>query len=528
MRWKHPIVALAALAFLSSGSSRADEIAVLPVGDPARALELVSGEAGDLIDLAGAPKDDGSRAKSFDDLVAACAAADVVVVGEIHVQRAGHELQERLVRALASRRPVALGLEFFEDEDDAALARYVAGRTDAETMLDETGWYASGGFPHAPYLALVDACRDAHAPVFGLNVPRSVVRTVSRQGWDALTPEQKERIGPLGDEDPRHRFVVDMMMGGIGSSMGPAFEGMLRGQMTWDAAMARAILRARAGLAKDRLIIAVAGMGHAAHGLAIPARLRAADPALKVLVLNPVVAEKPPENAQSHPGMESTANATMSRGFADWAMVLPDEEGAEERPTFGMTLKEDAGAVKLDAVEDGSPAARAGLKAGDVLTSVAGEPAPKTLAATRWRLSQLGWNERVELGVKRGDRSLVVPVIVVPPVDGPGRWLTSRDASSLLDRFDPLSPAGLVSKPLAGLPQARLVLLGSKPVRLDVLDGSRLLQSWTLDDAARPTLGLLAEPASDGAVRIEIDRDADGRVTAQRRFDASGKPLTAG
>jgi uncharacterized iron-regulated protein len=520
-------VALSLLLSLAP-AALADEIAVLPLGEPGRALQLVTGEAGEILDLAGEPKD-GSRVRSFDEMVSALATADVVVLGEQHDHAAGHQFQVRLLSALAAARPIALGMEFFEGEDDAALAEYGAGRLSAEELLERTGWYAAGGFHHEAYLPLVDACRRAGAPVFGLNVPRTVIRTVSRQGWDALADEQKAQLGPLGEPDPRHRFVVDLMMGGVGASMGPAFDGMLRGQMAWDAAMAGSILRARQGSARGRLVVALAGMGHCAHGLGIPARLRAADPALRVVVLNPVVAERPPENAMTHPGMEATATATMSRGYAEWAHVLPDEEGRQEFPAFGMTLEVPEGAKlpSIKSVETGAPADLAGLRAGDVLTEISGRPAPATVGAARFALSPARWGDRVVLGVQRDGRRLDVPVLLVPPADGPGRPLTSRRASFVLDAFDPASSRPVEAAPAPGLPQARLIEARGKPVRLDILEAGRLAQSWTLDAGARPVAGVLAEPASDGAVRVEIERDAAGSATAVRRLDAAGRPIAS-
>src|SRR5204863_332428 len=131
-------------------------------------------------DLAGPAREDGSRVAPLDALAQALSKADVVLLGEHHTNGAGHEQQAKLLAALvATGRPIALGMEFFESEDDAALARFVAGTTDVDAMLLETGWYEGGGFNFEYYRPQVEIARAAKAPIIGLNVPRSVVRTVS-------------------------------------------------------------------------------------------------------------------------------------------------------------------------------------------------------------------------------------------------------------------------------------------------------------------------------------------------------------
>jgi hypothetical protein len=305
---------------------------------------------------------------------------------------------------------------------------------------------------------------------------------------------------------------------------------MVRGQRAWDAAMARSILRAREGVARDRTVVVVVGMGHVAHGLGIPERLAAAQPGPSVRVLCPVSAERPEPQAQVHPGFEASETATFSAGLADYVYVLPDEAGEEAYPRFGVTLEQAEGSadLRVSSVEEGSVAARAGIRSGDVLTAISGEPVT-SLAPTRLRLSRARWDERLELSVRRAGATLLVPVLLVPPTDGPGRWLESSRASWLLDGFDPRGARPVVDEPAAaaGLPCARVVRMHDRPVRLDVLDGSRLEQAWKLDAAGRPVLGLFAAPAADGAVRVELTRDSEGKVVTERRLDAAGELLVA-
>jgi uncharacterized iron-regulated protein len=517
------LAAMGAIALPALAASTPDALPVLPLGDPARAFELVSGEAGQFLDLRGPAREDGRRDVALEDLARDWSKADVVLVGEHHANAPGHDTERRIVEALAATgRPLALGFEFFESQDDAALARYVAKETSLEDMLVAADWT---GFSYRFYSPMLEIAREHGFPVLGLNVPRELTRKVSHEGFEALSDEQKALVGPLGTEDPKHRLAVDTMMGGMGAAMPAMFEGMLKGQMTWDAAMARSILRAREGVAKDRLVVVIVGVGHVAHGLGIPSRLRAADPALDVRVIVPVAAEKPDEDAQSHPGFEPKETATLSRGFGDAAYILPDTGGAEGRPRLGVTLAEAEGGVLFKSVEAGDVGARAGLREGDVLVAIDGMPTTD-LPRTRLRLQDLSWSQRVELRVRRGEATLTIPMLCVPAPDGPGRWVESMPASQILDGFDPRSPRSLRPAPVhEGVPSARLVELEGKVVRLDILDGQRLAQTWFLDDDGRPAAGLLAQPAGDGAVRIELERDASGAVTRERRLDAAGSEI---
>jgi hypothetical protein len=156
-----------------------------------------------------------------------------------------------------------------------------------------------------------------------------------------------------------------------------------------------------------------------------------------------------------------------------------------------------------------------------------GEAAPRELHDVRRVLGSLEFNQLLHLVIRRNQRTIPISIIVVPPTDGPADWLTSEVDSAVLDRFDPMSSRSYAppSEPEPAGAYARLVSLGDRPQRIDVMHRDRLVECWILDDNGRPVLGLYADPAPDGAMRIEIERDESGEVSSERRIDERGLPV---
>ncbi|MGE3108901.1 MAG: ChaN family lipoprotein [Phycisphaerales bacterium] len=533
------ILALAVAAMLTGPCTRADEIALLPLGDPSRAYILASGSAGEVIDCRHPAPAESDPAARFEAMIADLATCDVVLIGEHHANLPGHQFEERVLRGLlATGRPLALGMEFFEVQDDPALAGYVNGSINLPTLIEQTDWYGPGGtnYNFAYYQPLVDAMRERKLPVHGLNIPREWVRAASRGTRDSLTDEQKDRMPDPGPVDERHRHAVDRMMGGFGATMPEMFSGMYRGQTTWDSSMAESVRRIRRDAGGQKpLVVVVVGIGHVGHGLGIPSRLLAAEPSLKVRVVACVSAERPKEDERVHPGFEPKESATFSRGFGDYVYVLPDTQGEQAYPRLGLRLAAKTGpetvaAVEIASVPAGSVADRAGLRKGDRIVSIAGQGV-HTVTEAAIALNRLSWDTVAPFVVARSDENaatpteLTVPVGLVPAIDGEEDWLKSRPASALIDQFDPMSDRAYAAtgkeKP-AGR-HTRVVMFRDKPVRIDEVDGPTLISAWKLDDHSRPVLGIIPAGDAAGAVRIVLSRDESGKVVSQRRFDLTGR-----
>lgn len=119
--------------------------------------------------------------------------------------------------------------------------------------------------------------------------------------------------------------------------------------------------------------------------------------------------------------------------------------------------------VLVTGITPGSPAARAGLRPGDVILSVDGKEVtdPPTL---RYRIATLGVDQTVEVGIVRDRRPMTVRLQLVAPPEVPPRQLTRLPPGSILAgvAIANLSPA-LAQELGAGLPERGVVVVEVPP-----------------------------------------------------------------
>lgn len=240
-----------------------------PAGATATAPKVALPEAGAIFDHR-----TGDRI-GFAALVDRLATARVVYVGEQHDQAKHHALQAEVLAALAEREggPLALGLEMFFTPFQPALDAYVAGEIDEATMLARTEWPTRWGFGWEMYAPMLRLCRAKKLPVIALNAPKEVTRTVSRQGLDALTAEQRASLPPLDMTDGAHRAFVKAATSGHGHEMkADAFERMYTAMVIWDETMSSNVAAWLEKAGPTSRMVVVAGNGHIADRFGVPAR----------------------------------------------------------------------------------------------------------------------------------------------------------------------------------------------------------------------------------------------------------------
>ncbi len=117
------------------------------------------------------------------DFASFASGAGYILAGENHDNPAHHLVQARLLGLLAQagRRPM-LGLEMVPARLQATLDRFNAGRLSLKALPEALNWRETWGFDFALYRPVFEAARREHSPVYGLNVPRSLIEALRRAG----------------------------------------------------------------------------------------------------------------------------------------------------------------------------------------------------------------------------------------------------------------------------------------------------------------------------------------------------------
>ncbi len=163
----------------------------------------------------------GGREISWEDFVVRAGEHSAVCVGEQHGNPHHHWAQLQVVAAvLADDRAgeAALGMEMFQRPFQGVLDDYAAGRIDEATMLSRAGWETRWGYDYALYRPSIDTAVDAGAELLALNAPRELVRKVSREGFEALTPSERSALPELDLNDEDHKAWFVEVMEGFGDA----------------------------------------------------------------------------------------------------------------------------------------------------------------------------------------------------------------------------------------------------------------------------------------------------------------------
>jgi uncharacterized iron-regulated protein len=190
----------------------------------------------------------------------------ILVVGEMHGLKPVHDQQMSILQGLRDRGlTVSTGMEFFNYTDQSLIQSFRSGDISQADFKKAINWGAMDFSLYGPQLLFGDGG-------IGLNMPRSVTSTISKNGLAALSPEQQALMPPnfeLGNDGYKRRFLEAM-----GGHMAPEkFANYFAAQSVWDETMAWQALEFMKKN-KDHVFVIIVGEFHVAYGGGLPDRLQ--------------------------------------------------------------------------------------------------------------------------------------------------------------------------------------------------------------------------------------------------------------
>lgn len=324
-------------------------------------------------------------------LLERAAAQQVVLLGEAHDSAEDHRWQLHMLAQLHSRRPqLAIGFEMFPRRLQPVLDQWVAGTLTETEFLKRAEWDKVWVYDARDYLPLFHYARMNHIPMLALNVERSLVEAVGKQGWDAVPAAQKEGVSRPAAPTPEYRKTLRAVFDHHPAKQRgeESFPRYVEAQTVWDRAMAQPIadhLKKQPGA----LVVGILGAGHVRHGHGVAHQLKdlGVDRVGSLLTWD-----------------QADACAGIAPGLADAVYVV--KAPAANPPRLGVAMEPAKDGIRIASVAAGSVAEQAGLKVGDIIVSVAGQPAKLDgLRALVQRQPPGTW---LPLKVKRGTEEIEI------------------------------------------------------------------------------------------------------------------------
>lgn len=140
--------------------------------------------------------DKNGKKTTYTKLLKATLITQVVLFGEYHNNSIAHWLQLELTKDVAEKKPLVLGAEMIEADNQKQLNAYLKGEIN-QKQLDSTARL----WPNykTDYKPLVDFAKDNNITFIATNIPRRYASMVSKKGFEALetlTDEEKSWIAP--------------------------------------------------------------------------------------------------------------------------------------------------------------------------------------------------------------------------------------------------------------------------------------------------------------------------------------------
>jgi uncharacterized iron-regulated protein len=333
---------------------------------------------------------------------------DLFIIGEAHDNFQCHTFQRDFIETLYKKNPeIIVGFEFFWREDNEVLEKWRNSQITEEELINKTGWYKRGGQNYGYTRIIMDIIKKYKIKVIGLNIPRSILRTISKKGFEKLSEDEKKLFPTLHIPNPEHEYFIKSIFGTFATQVPIWFKNVYTAQKCWDVIMAESM---RQVLTKNEYKgfkgVIIAGSNHVAYKLGIPFRYQKADGKTKIITIVPILMpkekkdEKKEEEEEVHPmkkmmGKSLNPAAIFSRGIADYVFSA-SQQAYHYFPVIGFKVKLEDEKLRVTKVIKESLAEKNGICKGDQITAVDGVNVT-TLEQLRLLIAQKKWDDSIDL-----------------------------------------------------------------------------------------------------------------------------------
>ena len=396
------IVVLITLPVLFPMTADADQD-ILPLGPSAYKYIIDKIEKDQIMDTS------SGKTVTLADIVAQTPDTEVYVIGEAHDNYQCHTFQRDFIETLYKKYPkIVVGFEFFWRQDNDVLEQWRKGEISEEELIKKTEWYKRGAQNYGYTRLIMEIIQKYHIKTIGLNVPREILHTVSRKGFDQLTPEEKKLFPTINIPNPEHEYFIKSIFGTFGVQVPFWFQNIYAAQKCWDVIMAESMRQILAQKEyKGYKGVIIAGSNHVAYSLGIPFRYKKANPKTKITTVVPILIpeekkEDDSEEEEAHPMMKIMGKslnpaAVFSRGIADYVFSA-DKPLDSHFPVIGFTVEDKEGKFMVTRVSKDSIAEKNGVCKSDQITTIDNLEIT-SMEQLRLLVSQKNWDDTVSLGV---------------------------------------------------------------------------------------------------------------------------------
>ncbi len=241
----------------------------LPIGDPKR-QRLLGVPPNTLIETR------RGRPLTVSQLPAYLKDTTFILVGEQHDNAQHHLFQAQVIETLVQAgRSVIVGMEMFDRTKQYPLNLWTLNRLTESEFIELSDWRNQWGFDFALYRPIFEVVYRYRLRLVALNVPRTLVRRVAREGWDSIPPEERLGLPDLDLSQRDHRILFESLIGGhpVGS---PQSANFYSAQVVWDTGMAQSAIQylERTVPSPHLAFVILAGNGHVMYDAGISLRIR--------------------------------------------------------------------------------------------------------------------------------------------------------------------------------------------------------------------------------------------------------------